>query len=475
MLLILLSPAILAGAGPLIELTVEAGLYANFHKDDATELKVQVVSLQSMPAKLIIDDKNGIDIRDLRLNEHQHTTFWIGAKPKDDGSVTVTLSPEQGESITRTLLLTSIDKPITLVASTLVHKQHDEELVDEKVASTILLLSVQRFPHTQMGYAPVRSIILDLQTLSGLDAQQSRALGGYIATCGLLLLDNPPALLLERLAEQAGCKGHFVKGFEKLSATPALLRTLQAQHPPALPDQSELQRLVTPPQYLPVFIFLSGYLLLILASVMLAKQSLFLLSIPLLTACAGLVAWSGAGEQQLVLWAETTSGDSQARYTAVLRTGGDRRGMLEIGLADTTQLLAGNASAISSIKHILDDGQYRITAHTALFSPALYLLGGVIRQDHTISLSLTDNGPKVVNLGRITSPPGNLLWRNQCYRIPPLLPKERWLPGDSDQGVETPPQQLLYPLPFESTWIAPTTAEQKTGLYGCGAALSFTV
>jgi hypothetical protein len=475
-LLFLLSPVATAGAGSLIEMSVEAGLNEKFRNAAATELRVEVVSARSIPARLIIDDRNGTSIHHLQLTEHQRETYWIGVWPQNDGMLTLTLSPEPGDPIVRTLSLSPVDEPITLVTTPTVRKPRDEGGAEEKIASTILLLSSNLFPYTREGYASVQAIIADLPTLSNLNARQSKALGAYLATCGILLLDSPPALILERLTIEAGCGGHFIRGFDKLSDIPTLLRTLHTQAPPTLPGLSALQRLATPQPQLPVFIFLSAYLLLMLTSVMLTRHSLLVLFIPLLCAAAGLVAWYGTGEQRLMLWAETASGDPLARYSALLIAGGNRRGLLEIGLAGDTKLMTGNPSANSSTKHILEDGRYRINAHSALFGPAVYQLSGIIHQPRALRLNLSDEGPMVSNLGPTPSPRGWLLWQNRSYRVPPLMSEQHWLPDNPGHRIRTPAEQLLgrrlayadaallYPLAVESKWIAPTARQEDAWL-----------
>lgn len=461
-----------------MELSVAPSLYGKFQSGSSTDMKVDIASPQATLADLIINDLNGQTIQHLQINEHQKKRLWVAVTPKNNGALTVTLTTEQGEAVSQSILFSSIDAPITLVSIEPENNEWQQSVDKEADESTILLISATGFPHTLQGYGAVQSIVTDLQALTALDEQQSKALGGYLAACGILLLDNASPAILARLAAKAGCGGRFVKGFSRLSDVPPLLRQLVALLPAKLPGITELNKLDLAGGHLPIVIYLSVYLLLMALLTSLTNRPALLLLFPILTSGAGLIAWYGEGKQHLIIWAETEGGDSHARYSAILSIGGDRRGLQKTICSKDSRLRREGDDSTPTRPISLDEnnGDRLIPSDTALFSPAVFQLEGLLHnpQSLALNLSMVDDHPRVSNQSHIPSPPGRLVWRNRSYQVPALTPEQVWLPETPVATSHNPAVQLLsrrlsygeaallYPLSMDNRLIAPS-ATQTTG------------
>ena len=475
-LLILLLPACLVEAGSTFEFKVAESLYGKFRQGDSTEIRVDIASPRASSAELIIDDWNGETIYHLQLDEQQKKTLWLGVTPKQNGTLTATLTPGQSESIAESMSFSPLDSLIVLVSINPKENDWDDNVSKQTDPSTVLLTTANGFPHTIQGYMAVGSIVTDLQTLTKLDEQQSKALGAHLAACGILLLDDAAPRVLEGLAAQAGCGGRFVKGFASLNEVPSLQQQLAAQLPAKLPDIEELIQLTPAPGHLWIVFYLATYLLLMALLTAISSRPVLLLLLPLLTAGAGIIAWYGKGQQYLIIWAETEGGDTHARYSALLSTGGDRRGLQTSIFSQDANLRRNHHSAIGQpIRHDVHDGTRQLSNPTTLFSPEIVQLEGLIRNTDGfgVNLSMIDDRPRVSNQSHESSPPGYLVWHNRSFQIPPLPPEEAWRPETSGNPPEDPAIQLLsrrtpygeaallYPMPMDSSHIAPSATRSS--------------
>jgi len=302
-------------------------------------------------------------------------------------------------------------------------------------------------PHTPQGYQPIAALLLDTAVLVSLDEAQLAALRGYLSGCGKLVLGGPPAAA-DRLQRFAGCQERFVRRVEAPELGSVALASLWLEQILALPGMTGLEPLLPDREsWRPLALLFAGYALVMLLLAMFVHQMAPLLLAPVAVSALGLAVWSrGGAEIDLVSWAEITSGDTSARYAALLRVTGQGRGDYALTVPTAFGLpTAWDSASPLAIEDYRQPARRRLLLHTRLLEPQTFRFTGVFDGAAPLNLMLTPTGPEVVNTGRFTGS-ALLAWQGQRYTVPRLPPGARWTPPQQAEIWGTTPQEQLLRL-----------------------------
>jgi len=445
LLLYLLSLA--AGAKPVIEMELKAGIGGHAVIDQASEIKIRLFSSTQFKGKLDIRDATGRITYPVQLDEYKEKIIRLAVTPTAGKTVMVRLITEHSGEIEKQLTFNISDKPLTIISSTIPVSM---SLKKHQQADSIipLILAAQELPHNPQAYTGINALISNEKTLSRLSDKQYHALSTYLSRCGILLLSQSRQSLLKDLQNMSGCSGRFVHNFTALSQVTPILLKLHSEIPPKLPglqDLMPLQHSLFQHQMITsLSLYLGGYVFFIALLSWRVKKTIFLLVLPVLAAAAGTLAWSGSASHLLISWAETVSGDNYSRVSSLLLLGGDRLGDSKINIAaDTLIVNPGQGSQYPDIQFQKYGTRRTLNVHTQLLSPQTYLLTAIKPLVPSFTVKLIDNYPQVVFLGEVFPDKPRLLWRGGTYVIPILKKGKAWQPDKKQGTFPTSAQERL--------------------------------
>ena len=426
---------------------LEAGLAGQAVSGHTTEIKIWLYAETTVEASLQIRDGMGLLTMPVMLDELQSKTLWLPVTPNPLGTIKVSLITNEGQIIRKELGLQLNRSVLTLISRTsaMVDVDHFQPLTDIIPA----IISAQGMPHTTQGYAAIETIITDAPTLSRLSSSQYQALSNYLSHCNILLLTETSPEILAELRSIAGCAGHFIHRYDRLSSIPSLLLRLNSQRSPRLPTAQELRpfwqgafkaRISTA-----LSLYLSGYLLFVAFAVWRIRKTHYLLLLPIIFSVTGILAWTGSGDNRLFSWSEAVSGDPQLRSASLLLLGGERRGPYRAAVGAHVQLSTVDKPSAAGNMGYQPQGQMQILSGKAqLLSPQSYRLTSITQQALPFSLTLKEGQPLLKYLGGELADSPRLLWRGLSYRIPPLAAGNHWQPNKNlGQATSSEEERLL--------------------------------
>jgi len=263
-----------------------------------------------------------------------------------------------------------------------------------------------------------------------------------------MLLSDTNQAMLKHLRNLSGCNGRFIQSYENLSQVRPMLLKLKAKWPPKAPTPQDLISLWQPPfqqqMITSISLYLGGYLFFFTLVIWRIKQTSYLLLLPALVAAAGVLTWTGKGNNHLLSWAETESGDNYNRISSLLMLGIDRRGENTITLGSKTRLSNFmDRSQTPNIHYLQENGQRKLSGQTRLLLPQAYYLTSISRQAPQFLLTVNSGRPEVTFLGKESPAETRLLWRGHSYTVPILSQGGRWQPETSGQNPASPAEYLL--------------------------------
>jgi hypothetical protein len=193
-----------------------------------------------------------------------------------------------------------------------------------------------------------------------------------------------------------------------------------------MPGAALLRELPGPPQsglHWTLIVFLAGYLGLMVLLARSTSSNLLLLIPPAAAGCA-ILGWSLSRPlTSLTAWAEMNSGESLARYAAMLEVTGTSRGQVAVPLARDNAL--PEAEAGEGIVFHVDAAETRLTLPGRLMSRHELLFRGVMPAPG-IEVLGSQAGVRVRNLGDTPLPAGLVAWNGQRYSFPELDAGQSW-------------------------------------------------
>ena len=434
-------------AEPLIKMELSAGLGGQAVSGHVTELKIQIYSTTTVNAELLIEDKNGLITVPVIIDELTEKILWVNITPVKLKPIQVHLLTSTGKKISRQLIFEHGRNPLTIISSSV---PAVERLNSHQQAENIrpVIISPGKFPHSTQSYAGIFAIVTDAQSLSRLSLDQYHAFGNYLSGCNILLLSAATEKVIEQVKNMSGCGGKFIQSYEVLSQVSPLLQNLKSQRTARLPSPQNLVPLQQPVFQLSmgtsITLYLGTYILFITLVNWRMKKTQYLLVLPIIASAAASFVWTGAGDLQLLNWAETESGNSHIRISSLLQLGGNRMGKNNVTLADDISLFYFSTKTQQpDIRYTPDSFQREITTQTRLLSPQTYHLKSVSKKTAPYTLKMKLGKPEVTFQGKNATDKTRLLWRGQTYDVPTLAKGKSWQPNESSNKQTVSPEEKL--------------------------------
>jgi len=441
-LILLLAPLLAVAAEPLnMELLPAWNGWAR--SGAITEIGVRLTAEQGGEIMLTVATSNArVETRAL-LEPQAPLTLWLPVQP-DGNSATAITAVLAGHAPVRQEIADWQWRTTPLVA--VVGNWPDSRLTGHQ-DWLVFRPELAALPHHSQGYQSIAALLLDTAALISLDEEQLAALRGYLGGCGKLVLGGP-AVAVGMLQRFAGCQGRFVRrvGIPEQGLT--ALASLWPEQPPTLPGMTGLKPLLPDREsWRSLALLFAGYALVMALLAVFVRRMAPLLLAPVAAGALGLAVWSrGGAELDLVSWAEMTSGDTSARYAALLRVTGQGRGEYAVTVPTAFGLpTAWDSVSPLKIEDYRQTARRRLLLHIRLLEPQTFRFASAFNGAAPLSLTLTPAGPEIVNTGRFAGS-AVLAWQGRRYTAPPLPPGARWTPPQQAEAWGTTPQERLLRL-----------------------------
>lgn len=427
-----------SGAGENLRLEAIPAWDGRFQPGRMTEIEVRVFSLSEGIVSLEVQD--GKRRMDLEFGVEANVTraIHLPLEPARDAPVRV-LASMSGETMAqaeRNVLFSASDSAILAMISRErgeAEKSFVNGFPTRNGLVKALVTDKTALPETAQGYAAIDALVLDYSVLGDLNREQMAALYHYLAQCGRLIMRNFPSTAMEKLRQNAGCEGGFLK---QANAGPIadILQTLLEREPPTLPSRSQMEEmmpdLTQDRVFLPVLALISGYFALLAVSAFASERSWPLFALPLFASALAILAWHDRiPASTLSLWMETSTGQGSARYSALFRSKG--MGRWQRGL----EMPLGAAFSASEMDTSM--GLDAITGKPvrAMAQRDFFLLSslewdwqGSFALQAPLAVTEKDGLLTIFNISGQTLPAGWVGWHGAVYALPQLVPGEEWSP-----------------------------------------------
>ncbi len=466
--------AVLAAPEPLTLLKLLPAWDGWMQAGATTELGIELVARRGGAVTVTVSTSSARVQASADMESDQPLMLWLPLRPTADSLPLIEIRPANGEPQQHELTsLQARTSPLVAVVQT---DRPAAETIDipDGVEALLFRPSLASLPRTPQAYNAITVLMLDIPALAGLEAAQQAALQAYLAACGRLLASGSPEQVAI-LQQQAGCQGRFVRTLEPGQSSGPPLRDLLREPPPALPGVGSLRELPVSDRtglWPGLILFWLAYAISLLLLVYGVRQPAWLLSAPGLATVLALAVWGQGGvESRLVSWAEITSGDTVARYVALLRLTGAGRGEAAVTLSSHFGLpWPLTASQTVTLEQDRRPSAATLRLTTRLLAEQSFWLAGAVGLPPPLTLALTRTGPSVRNEREVVAASGVLGWEGRRYTVPPLAPGERWSPPVEAEpwGNATAEQWLRARSINGAALLLPFTL-QDAGLVGAGA------
>jgi len=443
-----------------IDMELSAGLGGQAVAGRATEIEVRLFATSPQTAELQIRDANGYLSVPITLQGQVLKQLWLPVTPEPLSPLRVRLSSSSGEVIEKELNFEHGHVPLSLVSRSV--PAYRAQGSHQRITGVRpVIVPAESLPRSLQAYAGVHAIVTDVESLSNLTIEQSRAFANYLSGCNILLLATASPALLERVRSLSGCSGKYIQSYQTLAQVSELLRELDARLPLKPPSAQNMLALRFPAfqdsMVTSLSLYLAAYIALMALLCWQMQKTNYLLILPVIAAGAGILAWTGSGSAQLISWAESQSDDSHLRVSSLLLLGGDRRGEKRLTHDADVSITPANSifnrkTRHDRMRHLDDRSRYELSVHTTMLAPAAYQLTSVARQAPVFTLQLEQGIPQLVYHAESAINQARLLWRGYTYGVPPLAKGESWQPHETEKRlVQTAAEKLLQRhLEFES-------------------------
>jgi hypothetical protein len=319
----------------------------------------------------------------------------------------------------------------------------------ESLAGTAAVISAHAsdLPRMAQSYQVVDMILLGDREFAELDPEQFEALSDYLRDCGRLVFLGAEETW-ENLEAEAGCGGAFAIRAEHPGQGAELAGELLDRAQPSLPGIQDLRDLsaAQPPMALrtaAVLLFCYFTALSVAGLTSPRPWPLFLLPLAFSALAAALLTGKPP-EMRLTGWTETSVGDDNARFVALLTVSGT--GRWQGRLPAPIKFWLPKAETYPDIQLDIDRPEtHGLALKTELFSYDELLFRGTIRRFHPpLTLDLDQDAVAVANPGGTTQPAGLLAWDGKLFALPSLRPGERW--SAENQAPVAPDSPEAYKL-----------------------------
>jgi len=364
-------------------------------------------------------------------------TLWLTVRPELDNTLSVHARMHDGAESVATVRFERVRQETHLVASAL---NPQSDLPSRFAGDTPFFVAVggNMLPHGEGGYGSIDAVILDSDTLRRLDARQFTVLQDYGAGCGRIALLGPATHRYDQLNAVAGCGGRFTTRVTNNESVLPTVRAMLSSTISALPSANGLRAMSHFDMFAGTWRALSLFFVIyVVGLVLLTRRPRTW--IPLLPApvCAALLAWAAwsnnSAERQLISWSEIDTHGHTLRYSALLQIAGNGKGAARTPLPTVLGLLQpqGTDPIAELDRSEADASRIVLKSSNRLLSQHSYFTQGNVRGEPPVTVTMTDRGPRIENIGSTVSTPALLGWNDRRTPVPALQPGERWYAPDT--------------------------------------------
>ncbi|GMQ87100.1 MAG: hypothetical protein BMS9Abin08_0298 [Gammaproteobacteria bacterium] len=428
-----------AAAEPSLTLDLQAAWDGLMRPGAASEISVRMLAGQGGQVELTLPDQQPPVRTTALLEANLPYTLWIPVHPPENGIVTVEARLDQGAAVRLETRLRP-RTPQTLVAALLrTDAETPAERSEQSRTITLLRPAATSLPRTRAAYEVIDALVLDQDALAALDTAQRDSLRTWLQNCGRLIAVGTWSQWFATLEAEAGCGGRFIDRVDRAAQAYAKLAMTVRDLPSALPAETTLRAMLKQIHSSDPWLPLAGFFLLyLLALILLARdirRPALLLLAPLSATLLSLLVWfNGTAGHRLSSWSEMESGDTTARFSALLHIDGNGRGTstttLPADLGLPTLLTANPAAEARYNRQPPMAVQIEVDNH--LLSRHEFLLYGTSAVQYSLTLALSTDGPLLTNTGSVPTAPGLLGWQGSRYPVPSLQPGQHWSPPEQD-------------------------------------------
>jgi len=337
------------------------------------------------------------------------------------------------------VLFAGLDRraPTSVALSTIRHRQPPAVLVGAEAARRL-----QQLPHTEAiggpalphfapAYRQISALAIDGATLGALDEMQLRALLQFTGTCGRLLLIQASTAIERVFRNRAACGGRFLGSVESEGNVEAAFLDILEQPGASVASPAQLSRLLAQSaggaiNLRALAVFWCGYLLVFAILTMRARTRVAALGFSGLGTLLVMAIWPAAPSRAYAAWAEASTLDRVARYSAVERYSAPRVNTHEIPAAGFGTFASSIQASDYSLQWHADYAQSTLVWHASPLSHIDQLSDGSFTVDSQLRARLLEDAVRVCNEGSGESRNAYLQWQGEIYAVPPLSPGTAW-------------------------------------------------
>lgn len=364
-------------------------------------------------------------------------TLWIPYRPDPDKPATLDLSANGGTRLQlfrRPVLRASVG-PVMAIAATTVPL--GSRWLPNMPEAAVMAVAPDSLPRTLHAYDQVDVVVIGVSELARLEPRQLVAFQANLGRCGRVVVVGAVRKMATLFGKVAGCGGAFYRTVALGEDAIAVAGALLDRSPVNLPGVEQLRGIGAndgkTPVFTPVILYLLFYMAAIIAACLVSRRAAPVMLVPLAFSVLAILVWYGrAPDSSLAVWSESESGDTTARYVAVLEVAGRGVGAFHLPVPAAAVPTALPAGAV--LRVTLDpNGQekFSIQMGTHLFSRTYIALRAASYVSAAPVIEWQGARPTVRNGGDVASPLLVVGWEGRRFLAPPLAPGTVWRPSES--------------------------------------------
>ncbi len=254
-------------------------------------------------------------------------TLWIPYRPDPDEPARLGLSANGGtrlQLLRRHVLRAPVGSVMAVAAATV---PLGSRWLSNMPGVAVMAVAPESLPRTLHAYDQVDVVVIGVSELARLEPRQLIAFQANLARCGRVVVVGAVRRMAALFGRTTGCGGAFYRnvavGEDAIAAAGGLLD----RSPVGLPGLEQLRGIAAHDGKTPVFMLVILYLLFytaaIIAACSVSRRAVPVLLVPVAFLVLAILVWYGrAPDSSLVVWSEGESGETTARYAAVLEVVG---------------------------------------------------------------------------------------------------------------------------------------------------------
>jgi len=344
---------------------------------------------------------------------------------------------------------------ISVALDTIRHRQPSAVLVGAEATRALLQLprteaiGGHALPHFAPAYRQISALAIDGAAIGALDEMQLRALLQFAGTCGRLLFIQASKAIEQVFRNRAACGGRFLGSVEGEGNVEAAFLEILEQPGASVASPEQLNRLLAHSpggavNLTALAVFWCGYLLVFAILTMRPRTRVAALGFSGIGTLLVLVIWPVATSRTYAAWAEASTLDRVARYSAVERYSAPRVSTHKLPAAGFGAFASSIRASDYSLEWHADYAQSKLVWHASPLSHIDQLTYGSFTVDSRLRARLLEGAVRVCNAGSGESRGAYLQWQGDIYAVPPLAPGTAWTTAEGQlPEVDKPDRPAL--------------------------------